>query len=79
MLHIKTIIVFMVIIHVICAVVLMFLWMQNRSRYLGTGLWAINLALKAAGLLLIVMRGNNHVSAEKKRGLTCPLARLQLQ
>jgi len=58
MLHIATLIVFMVIIHIICAIVLMFLWIQNRSRYRGTGLWAINLALKAAGLLLIVLRGN---------------------
>ncbi len=57
MLSISTIIVFMVIIHIICAIVLMFLWMQNRSRYQGTGLWAANLALKAAGLLLIVLRG----------------------
>lgn len=57
MLHIATLIVFMVIIHVICAFVLIFLWMQNRSRYQGTGLWAVNIALKAAGLLFIVMRG----------------------
>jgi hypothetical protein len=57
MLHIKTLIVFMVIIHIICAIVLMFLWIQNRVRYQGTGLWAINIALKASGLILIVLRG----------------------
>lgn len=48
----------MVIIHILCAIVLMFLWIQNRGRYQGTGLWAINIALKAAGLILIVLRGN---------------------
>ncbi len=57
MLSISTLIIFMAIIHIICAVVLMFLWVQNRSRFQGTGLWAVNYALKAAGLMLIVMRG----------------------
>jgi len=57
MLHITTIIVFMVIIHILCAMVLTILWIQNRSRYQGTGLWALDFALKAVGLLLIVMRG----------------------
>ena len=57
MLHISTIIVFMVIMHALCTMVLMLLWIQNRRRYQGTGLWAANMTLKTMGLLLIVMRG----------------------
>jgi diguanylate cyclase (GGDEF)-like protein/PAS domain S-box-containing protein len=43
--------------HVLCAVLLVLLWTQNRRRFKGTGFWALNAILSSLGLLLIFTRG----------------------
>jgi PAS domain S-box-containing protein len=53
----RTVMISMLITDVLCNVVLIFLWIQNRNRYRGLSLWAAGFGLQAAGTLMIILRG----------------------
>lgn len=46
-----------VLTNIICTLVVLVLWLQNRKRYNGLLFWFADYALQTAGLLLIVLRG----------------------
>jgi PAS domain S-box-containing protein len=52
----RTVIFIMLTTNIICTLVLVLLWLQNRRHFAGTGLWAADFAFKTIGLLLIVLR-----------------------
>ncbi len=45
------------LIDLVCTFVVIALWLQNRRRFQGTGLWAINFILQTSGITLILLRG----------------------
>lgn len=56
-LDMKTIVFSNVITDIVCLAVIVSLWRQNRTRFAGTGLFAVDFALQTAALLLIILRG----------------------
>lgn len=57
MLDIRTIFIGYTISAAICAVVVAFLWRQNRRRYPGLGFWLANFVMQSVAVLLITLRG----------------------
>jgi PAS domain S-box-containing protein len=47
-----------IIVNAVCLMVLIQLWYQNRSKYHGLSLWAIDFALLLGGTLLVILRGS---------------------
>ena len=43
---------------VICTLVIVFLWLQNRKRFSGTLFWVFDYIFQITGVLLIVLRGS---------------------
>ncbi len=56
-LDMRTAIFCLLLINITCTVVIVSLWIQNRRRFAGTGLWAVHFALQATGVFLILLRG----------------------
>ena len=56
-LDIRTIMVNQLLSNAICAVVLIFTWLRNRTRFKGLFFWALDLAFQAIAVLLIALRG----------------------
>jgi len=56
-LDLRTVLVLGVTIYLVCTLFIVQLWWQNRSRFDGTGLWALNFALQTTGLALLSARG----------------------
>jgi len=54
---IKTLMLLYVIINVISAGAVAVIWSQNRGRFAGISFWLVDMALQAAGSVLIVLRG----------------------
>ena len=57
MLDIKTLALLNFIIGIICAGVVAVIWSQNRGRFAGISFWLVGVALWAAGLFLMILRG----------------------
>ena len=57
MLDIKTIMLMYAIVNIVCALVMAFVWYQNRKHFAGMSFWLADLVLQAGGALLIVLRG----------------------
>lgn len=57
MLDLRSIVVSGVLLDVICTLVVVVLWRQNRHRFEGLFFWTADYLLQTAGLLLIVLRG----------------------
>jgi hypothetical protein len=47
-----------VVTDVVCALVLAFLWSQNRKRFAGIAWWVFDFALQATATILIILRGS---------------------
>ena len=45
------------LVDLICTLVVTLLWIQNRGRFNGTGLWAVDFAFQTSGVILIMLRG----------------------
>ncbi len=56
-LDMKTIMLMYAIVNIVCAVVMAFVWYQNRKYFAGLSFWLADLILQAGGALLIVLRG----------------------
>lgn len=56
MLDVRSILVSGVLVDVICTLVVVVLWRQNRTRFEGLSCWAANYLLQTLGLFLIVLR-----------------------
>jgi PAS domain S-box-containing protein len=56
-LDIRTVVFIGVVTSVVCTLVNLLLWRQNRKRFAGTGFWFADLALQTMALILIVLRG----------------------
>ena len=56
-LDMRTVILGNVIINLVCLIVLMNLWYQNRNKYSGLFFWVIDWALQVSGAILIALRG----------------------
>jgi PAS domain S-box-containing protein len=56
-LDVRTVMISQLATDVICALVLAFLWYQNRRRFAGASYWVIDLSFQATATLLIVLRG----------------------
>jgi len=56
-LDIRTVVILCVISYVVCALLAVQLWRQNRGYFAGTGFWAVNFTLQTAALALIALRG----------------------
>jgi PAS domain S-box-containing protein len=52
----RTVIFIMLTTNIICTLVLILLWLQNRRHFAGTGLWAADFVFQVLGLLLIILR-----------------------
>jgi PAS domain S-box-containing protein len=57
-LDIRTVVFLGGVISLVCLLVLLLLWRQNRDRFAGTGFWVADLAFQALALILIVLRGS---------------------
>ncbi len=57
-LDMRTVVFTGVVNEIICTIVILALWRQNRRRFDGMAFWAANFTFQTAGLLLIVMRGS---------------------
>lgn len=57
MLDMRTIIFSYVLTDIVCLVVIVLLWQQNRKRFAGTGFFVFDFALQTVTLFLIVLRG----------------------
>jgi PAS domain S-box-containing protein len=53
----KTTMLMYAIVNIVCAVVMAFVWYQNRKHFAGLSFWLADLILQAGGALLIVLRG----------------------
>jgi PAS domain-containing protein len=53
----RTVVLGYAISNAICAIVIAFLWLQNRSRFAGLGFWVTDFVMQFAGISLIAMRG----------------------
>jgi PAS domain S-box-containing protein len=58
MLDMRTIIFSYVVTDIVCMVIIMLLWQQNRKRFAGTIFWVFNFAFQMFALFLIIMRGS---------------------
>lgn len=56
-LDMKTVYLTMFATDILCTLVLVQLWRQNRERFTGTNLWALDFALHTTAFLLILLRG----------------------
>jgi len=56
-LDMKTVYLTMLATDILCTMVLVQLWRQNRERFTGTNLWALEFALHTTAFLLILLRG----------------------
>jgi PAS domain S-box-containing protein len=56
MIEIRTVIVGYIISNAICAMVITFLWQQNRRRFAGLGFWLVDFVFQFIALLLNVLR-----------------------
>ncbi|MDP2853334.1 MAG: PAS domain S-box protein [Smithellaceae bacterium] len=56
-LDMRTIIFSYMITDIVCVVVIVLLWQQNRKRFAGTGFFVFNFVLQTTALFLIVLRG----------------------
>lgn len=56
-LHIETVMAAYLVMNLVCLVVLVILWDQNRRRYNGLDLWVGFIVMQAAGSILIGLRG----------------------
>ncbi len=54
---IKTIVLLCVLTTIICTLMLVALWWQNRRRFSGLGFLAWDFGFQTVGLLLVVLRG----------------------
>ena len=54
---IRTIFIGFSISNAICAFVMAFLWLQNRSRFAGLGFWLANIIMQFLAVLLMALRG----------------------
>ncbi|MDO8914486.1 MAG: ATP-binding protein [Coriobacteriia bacterium] len=57
LLDMRTVLIGDVLAYVLCSVVLATLWMRNRERSPGIGLWLVSFVMQFAALLLIAARG----------------------
>jgi PAS domain S-box-containing protein len=57
MLDMRTILFSYVITDVVSTLVMVFLWLQNRKRFAGTGFWTLDFAFQTIALVLIASRG----------------------
>jgi PAS domain S-box-containing protein len=57
-LDMRTIIFSYVITDIVCLVVIVLLWRQNRKRFAGTGFFVFDFALQTTALFLIILRGS---------------------
>ncbi|MCU0595306.1 MAG: hypothetical protein MUC98_07585, partial [Desulfobacterota bacterium] len=46
------------IINIVCVLLIMMLWQQNRSRFQGLGLWVLGFCSQMAALFLVSLRGS---------------------
>lgn len=56
-LDMRTVVLLNVIIYVICTLLIVQLWLQNRHRFAGTHFWVFAFVLQTAAIALIVLRG----------------------
>jgi PAS domain S-box-containing protein len=61
-LDIRTVVFTGVVIDILCTLVVLALWLQNRKRYDGMGCLVIDFLLQTTGLSLIILRGNIDIS-----------------
>ncbi len=59
-LDMRTVMFSYLLLSLVCAILMLSLWRQNRGRFEGTGHWAADFVLQAAGLVLIILRGSIH-------------------
>jgi PAS domain S-box-containing protein len=58
LLDMRTIIFSYVVTDIVCMVVIILLWQQNRKRFAGTLFWVFNFAMQISALYLIILRGS---------------------
>jgi diguanylate cyclase (GGDEF)-like protein/PAS domain S-box-containing protein len=56
-LDMRTVMLLSIIIYIICTLLIVLLWQQNRRRFAGITFWIFSFFLQTAGLGLIVLRG----------------------
>lgn len=56
-LDMRTVILLNVVVYIICTLLIVQLWLQNRHRFAGTAFWGFSFVLQTAALVLIVLRG----------------------
>ena len=54
----RTIVFSNVITSIVCMLVILLLWRQNRKRYAGTGFWVLGFAFQTVALFLVILRGS---------------------
>jgi PAS domain S-box-containing protein len=57
MLDMRTVLLSCLFCDVVCALFLLILWRQNRTRYEGTGYWAADYLMRVGAMSLILLRG----------------------
>jgi len=58
LLDMRTIIFSNVLTDIVCVLVILLLWHQNRNRFAGTSFWVFDYVFQTAALFLIILRGN---------------------
>src|SRR4030042_5562289 len=58
LLDMRTIIFSNVLTDIVCVMVILLLWHQNRNRFAGTSFWVFDYVFQTAALFLIILRGN---------------------
>jgi len=53
----RTIVFSYVLTDIVCTVVIVLLWRQNRKRFAGSGFWVFNYAFQLSAIFLILLRG----------------------
>ena len=57
-LDVRTVMFSLIATDLVCTMVLIFLWFQNRKHFAGVPFWVLNFALQTVGTILIVLRGS---------------------